>query len=261
MRKFQFFVSTVALAAMLLSACGGTIPTPAVMMDKPTEAMMDKATATPEAMMSNDTATPDAMMKATATPDAMMKATATPDAMMNETATPSAMMDTTTPEAMMDATTPGAMMNDAAWFGATFTDASSGKTFSIDDYKGKVVLVETMAVWCTTCKQQQDNIKAFHTQLGMQSDLVTVSLDIDPNENLDTLKAYVNKTGFDWMYAVSPADVSREIAKLYGDQFLNPPSTPMLIIDRKGVAHPLPFGVKSADDLSKAVDQYLKDGM
>ncbi|MCK7526838.1 MAG: hypothetical protein MZV64_59190 [Ignavibacteriales bacterium] len=37
-----------------------------------------------------------------------------------------------------------------------------------------------------------------------------------------------------------PADVSREIASLYGDQFLNPPSTPMLIIDRKGVAHPLP---------------------
>jgi len=35
----------------------------------------------------------------------------------------------------------------------------------------------------------------------------------------------------------------------------------MLLIDRKGVAHPLPFGIKSADDLSKVVDMYLKEGM
>lgn len=250
MRKIQFLCSTFVLAAVLLSACGGMTPTPEVMMDKPTEVMMDKpteammdqATVTPEAMMSNETATPDAMMKDAATPDTMVDPAATPDA-------------------MMDATTPEAMMQDPAWYGASITDASTGKTFSINDYKGKVILVETMAVWCTTCKQQQDNIKAFHAQLGMKDDFVTVSLDIDPNENLDTLKAYVNKTGFDWMFAVSSADVSREIAKLYGDQFINPPSAPILIIDRKGVAHPLPFGIKSADDLSKAVDQYLKEGM
>ena len=241
MRKFQFFVSAAALAAIFLNACSGTTPTPAAMMDTPIEAMM-----------SNYTVTPSAMMGVTSTPGAMMKEHATSGTMMNATATPAAMMGVTTPGAMMDAT---------AWFGATFTDASTGKTFNINDYKGKVVLVETMAVWCTTCKQQQDNIKAFHTQMGLQNDLVTVSLDIDPNENLDTLKTYVGKTGFDWMYAVSPADVSREIAKLYGDQFLNPPSTPMLLIDRKGVAHPLPFGIKSADDLSKVVDMYLKEGM
>jgi cytochrome oxidase Cu insertion factor (SCO1/SenC/PrrC family) len=250
MRKIQFLFSTVVLAAVLLSACGGMTPTPEVMMDKPTEVMMDKPT---EAMKDQATATPEAMMSnETTTPDAMMKDAATPDAMMNETATPEAMMDAATPEAMMEA---------PAWYDASLTDASTGKTFSINDYKGKVVLVETMAVWCTTCKQQQDNIKAFHAQLGMMDDFVTVSLDIDSNENLDTLKAYVNKTGFDWIYAVSPADVSREIAKLYGDQFLNPPSAPILIIDRKGVAHPLPFGVKSADDLLKAVEMYLKEGM
>ena len=248
MRKIQFLTGLAILMSVVLSACGAAAPTPAAMMAKPTDAMMDNSTATPEAMMGNETSTPNAMMNAAATPVAMM----------NETATPEAMMGAATAEPMMGATTPGAMMDAAAWFGATFTDASTGKTFNINDYKGKVVLVETMAVWCTTCKQQQDNIKAFHTQLGMQNDLVTVSLDIDPNENLDTLKTYVGKTGFDWMYAVSPADVSREIAKLYGDQFLNPPSTPMLVIDRKGVAHPLPFGIKSADDLSKVVDMYLK---
>jgi thiol-disulfide isomerase/thioredoxin len=223
MRKFQFLTSLVILTSILLSACGAAAPTPEVMMDKPTEAMMDKETATPDAMMPKETATPDNMMKETAAPDAMME-------------------------------TP-------AWYQVALTDAASGKTFSIHELKGKVILVETLAQWCSNCKKQQGEVKKLHEMLGMKDDFVSIGLDIDPNENAADLKDYVMNNGFDWLYAVSPAEVSREIAKLYGDQFLNPPSTPILIIDRKGVAHPLPFGIKSADDLFKVVDQYLKEGM
>jgi hypothetical protein len=48
---------------------------------------------------------------------------------------------------------------------------------------------------------------------------------------------------------------------LFGNQFLNPPSTPMLIIDRKGGVHPLPFGIKTAEDLQKALEPFLSDSM
>ncbi len=244
---FSLFLSL----AFVLTACGGPI-------------------ATPEAMMSHDTATPDAMMQneATSTPDTMMMhETPTPDTMMmHDTATPDTMMmhETPTPDAMMtqDAmSTPGAMMEPPAWFSAQLTEAHSGQPFNIQDFSGKVVLVESMAVWCTNCLAQQQQIKDLHTAMGMRDDFVSVSLDIDPNENTDVLKAYLAKTGFDWKYAVASVDVAREIGKLYGDQFLNPPSTPILIIDRHGEAHPLPFGIKSADDLMKAVQPYLDGSM
>jgi thiol-disulfide isomerase/thioredoxin len=262
MLKTQIRFAFVSLA-LLLSACGNVTPTPKTMME---------STATPDTMM-HDTATPDTMMQATATPDAMMHDTATPDAMMHDTATPDAMMhDTATPDAMMhDTATPDAMMHDTAtpdammalpgWFGAALTDARTGGSFSINDFKGKVVLVETMAVWCTNCLAQQNEIKALHDKLGMQPDFVSISLDIDPNENRDTLKAYLDKTSFDWAYAVAPVDVVREIGSLYTAQFLNPTSTPILIVDRHGVAHPLPFGIKNAADLFKAVDMYLREGV
>jgi hypothetical protein len=94
--------------------------------------------------------------------------------------------------------------------------------------------------------------------LGQRNDYVSLSLDIDPNENAADLKAYTAKNGFDWQYAVAPAAVAREIGQLYGDQFLNPPSTPVLIIDRQGEAHPLPFGVKSAQTLQDALSPYLQ---
>ncbi|HMB25203.1 MAG TPA: TlpA disulfide reductase family protein, partial [Anaerolineales bacterium] len=181
--------------------------------------------------------------EAMTTEDSMM----TDDAMMTE----EPMM---TEDAMMDAPD----LLSKSWFGTSLKDVRSGESFTIDDFKGKVVLVETMAVWCTTCYQQQNEIKALHESLGMRDDFVSISLDIDPNEDDSTLTAYTQKnSGFDWKYAVAGADVAREIGKTYGDQFLNPPSAPIFVIDRKGVAHPLPFGVKSAEDLMKAIQPYL----
>ncbi len=35
----------------------------------------------------------------------------------------------------------------------------------------------------------------------------------------------------------------------------------MLIIDRKGVAHPLPFGIKSAEELLQALQPFLDEAM
>ncbi|MBI2331669.1 MAG: TlpA family protein disulfide reductase [Chloroflexi bacterium] len=192
----------------------------------------------------------DAMMDKS-TEEAMM----TEDAMMTEEAM---MHETPTAEAMM---TEEAMMESPAWYGVSLTDVQTGTVFSIQDFEGKVVLVETMAVWCPTCQKQQTQIKEVHSQLGMRDDLVTVSLDIDPNEDASVLKSYLDQNGFDWLYAVSPVDATNEIAATLGDQFLNPPSAPMFVIDRHGVAHPLPFGLKSADEIVKFIQPFLDENM
>jgi len=73
------------------------------------------------------------------------------------------------------------------------------------------------------------------------------------------LTDYVRKNGFDWLYAVASVEMIDEISLLYGPQFLNPPSTPMLIIDKNGAAHPLNFGIKSAEELMDYVLQYLEE--
>lgn len=189
-----------------------------------TEAMMEKETPTADAMMAKETPTGEAMMQ-------------------DETATPEVMMES------------------LAWYSISLNDARTGQAFSIESLKGKVILVETMAVWCSNCLKQQGEVKALHENLGQRDDFVSIGLDIDPNENEAQLKDYVEAKGFNWLYAVSPADVSREIASLHGDQFLNPPSTPILVIDRHGIAHPMPFGFKSADDLLKFIQPFLDESM
>ena len=240
--KFQkVLLFTVIALSMVLSACAPAKsdtamtdkPTAVVVMVKSTEEMMEKPA---EEMMEKPT---EAMNDSTDATDKEMHATPTMDAMMAESTT-------------------AVMMETPAWFGTTLTNVINGETFTINDFKGKLILVETMAQWCPTCKKQQLQVKTLLEQLGMPADLIIIALDIDPNENGDTLKTYATGNGFDWIYAVVPADVSREIGNLYGDQFLNPPSTPILIIDQKGEAHPLPFGLKNAEELMKAIEPYLK---
>ncbi len=212
-----------------VSACGGTSTDT---MEKPEDTMMEEKPAEESMAEPHDK---------TMTDDTMAKSS-------DETRAE----DTKTDDAMIEA---------PAWFGVSLTNVQSGEAFTINDLKGKVVLVETMAIWCSNCKKQQGQVKDLHALLGKRDGFVSLGLDIDPNEDSASLKSYIDANGFDWYYAVSPADVSREISSLYGAQFLNPPSTPMLIIDRKGVAHPLPFGIKSADDLMQALQPFLDEGM
>ncbi len=263
LKRLKLYGLTLAASAAL-AACAPAQTPEAMMAETPTamtdtmkpesgDAMMAQ---TPDAMTAQDAMTDTMMAK---TPDAMMAQDAMTDTMMAET--PDAMMAQDTMTDTMMAATPDAMMAMPGWFSAPLTEATSGATFTIQDFKGKVVLVETMAIWCSTCLSQQKEVKALHALLGERDDFVSVGIDVDINENLAGLKAYVAKNSFDWTYTVAAPDVAREIGNLYGAQFLNPPSAPMFIIDRHGEVQPLPFGVKSAADLQKALEPFLNDAM
>ena len=246
------------------------------MMDKSDTMMDNSGTMTDTTMNQSDTMTDtmmddsgtmtDTMMNqsATMTDTTMDKSDTMTDTMMNQSDT---MTDTQHESGeMMGNDESGEMMNKdesmmaPAWFSTELTNVNTGETFKIADFKGKVVLVEDIAVWCSTCFKQQGEVKALHGLLGVRDDLVSVVLDVDPNEDEAILKAYTAKNGFDWIYAVAPPETAREIGQLYGGQFLNPPSAPMLIIDRQGEVHLLPFGVKDAQTLEKALEPFLNQG-
>ena len=226
--KLQWFTRSLILIPLALAACAPVMvkeampEKPVEKMEKPTEVMMEKTADTMEKPASD-----------------MQKPT---DAMMEKQA------DT--------------MMESPKWFNESLTNVSNGQTFKVADYKGKVVLVEALAQWCSNCKQQQKQVLELHKKLGENPDFVSIGLDIDPNENGVDLKKYIESNGFSWTYAVAPAEVSNELASLYGTQFLNPPSTPMLLIDRDGKVTVLPLGtIKSSSDLYQTIEPLLKAGM
>ncbi len=146
---------------------------------------------------------------------------------------------------VVDATVP----ERPEWFGLELTDVLTGEPFTMNDFDGKVVLLETMAIWCPTCRSQGDEVRRLHELLGDPADLVSVSLDVDMGEDAEMLKQYAETLGYDWHFAVAPLLVARALGNLYSAQYLNPPVSPMLIIDRDGNVLGLPYGLKSAESL------------
>lgn len=222
----KILVSVITML-FVISACAPAAPTHEAMMETPTEAMMDKPT----------------------------------DDMMG---TPTEEMMATTTEAMEPMATEA--MEDKAMVSPDFIDASltnigTGESFKISDFAGKVVLIENLAMWCPTCLKQQEQVKLLHEQLGEDSGLVSIGFDVDQNEKAEDLKKYIEGNGFDWYYAIPSLEVVREIANLYGANFLNPPMTPVLIVDRHGVVHPMNMGLKSAEDLKMFIEPFLSEGM
>jgi cytochrome oxidase Cu insertion factor (SCO1/SenC/PrrC family) len=160
----------------------------------------------------------------------------------------------TTPEPAIVSTTTA---TTPAWFDMELTDAQTGETFTMNDYAGKVILLETMAIWCPNCTVQGNEVRNLHEALGNPDDLISVSLDVDINEDSASLKEYAYGFGFDWHFAIAPLEVARALGNLYTAQYLNPPLSPMLIIDRDGNVHHLEYGIKDAEALQKIVEPYL----
>ena len=100
------------------------------------------------------------------------------------------------------------------WFNMPLTDVQTGKTFTMNDYAGKVVLLETMAIWCPNCIVQAGQVQKLHQALGNPEDLISVTLDVDSNEDEAMLKKYVDEWGLDWHFAVAPLLVQTRAWKL-----------------------------------------------
>ncbi len=143
------------------------------------------------------------------------------------------------------------------WFKVPLTDVQTNQTFTIDDFSGKVVLIETIAEWCPTCLIQQNETSKLQHLLGNRPDVVSISLDVDSNEDAASLQAYAKEYKFDSRFAIAPLQVERALGNLYSAEYLNPPLAPMLLIDRKGKVYSLPYGVKNAGSLQKTIEPFL----
>jgi thiol-disulfide isomerase/thioredoxin len=126
------------------------------------------------------------------------------------------------------------------------TDVRSGETFTLAELAADgPVLVETMAIWCTTCRAQMREVVAAH---GM-AEFISVGIDVDPNERPDDLAAYVQDQGFDWPFVKADGVLVDLLTDRFGFGVTNPPSTPTFVVTADGI-RALEFNrVRSAQEL------------
>ena len=145
---------------------------------------------------------------------------------------------------------------DDVWRTASLRDVVTNQEFRIADLEGKIVAIEAMAIWCTTCRVQQGEAQAALDQVD-SPDVVYISLDVDPNERAADLAQYAQREGFSWRFVIASPEVSRSLAATFGDQILSPPATPLVILGPDGELIEQHIGIKSAGDLAAVLRENL----
>ena len=134
------------------------------------------------------------------------------------------------------------------WLALELTDAATGETFTLASLAGGVVAIEPMAVWCSNCKAQQDDVKRAYKKIA-DLGVTYLSLGVDPGEDASTLARYADQRGYGWTFSPAPKALSRELRDLFGPQILSPPSTPLIVLDAAGEVVYQGFGFHSPDEL------------
>ncbi len=138
-----------------------------------------------------------------------------------------------------------------AWQDIELTDARTGETFTLGGLEGKTVYVEPMATWCVNCRRQLQNVRA--AQEDLPEDVVVVALSVEGNLPNETLAAYAEKEGFDFVFAVAPVDLLQRLVETFGRAITSPPSTPHFVLYPDGSHSELATGSKSPEAILQFV--------
>ncbi len=130
----------------------------------------------------------------------------------------------------------------------TLTDLS-GKTVSLDDYLGSVVLVNLWATWCPPCKDEMPALQTFYENYKADG---FVLIAINQEETLETVQPFVEEFGLTFPVWL---DENYQAEREFNTMSL--PSS--FLIDRTGRVRLMWVGGVSEKFLEKYVTQIIKE--
>jgi thiol-disulfide isomerase/thioredoxin len=120
----------------------------------------------------------------------------------------------------------------------------SGQEVSLDQYKGKVVMLDFWATWCGPCRMSMPILE--NIQKEYSNDLTLLAINLQ--EPRDGVRDFVREQG---IHSRVLLDESGKIGETYGAG-----SIPMqVLIDRQGVVRYIVFGVRAASELRGMINK------
>ena len=72
-----------------------------------------------------------------------------------------------------------------------------GRTVSLDDYSGKVIVISFWATWCTPCKAEMPHLQTMFHEYKEQG-FVVLSISVDEARNEPQVKSTIRAGGYDF---------------------------------------------------------------
>jgi thiol-disulfide isomerase/thioredoxin len=115
----------------------------------------------------------------------------------------------------------------ADWRTAPVEDVRTGEQFTIGGHDVPVV-VHTFAVWCGSCRTQQNHLAEFHD--SYDGDVVGIDLNVDENEGPERIREHLDEHGHDWHFGVSPPGLTRALVDEFSPKLASGPGSPVVVI-------------------------------
>lgn len=127
-------------------------------------------------------------------------------------------------------------------------ETTEGERISLEDLKGKVVLLDVMSTTCSGCEEVLQIMDKLYP--SYREDVVFISVSVDPADTMEVLRSFREEKGIDWILA---SDVNREIFTRYGITQI----PKLYIIDREGRITYEHLGPPKEEDLEEALKSTL----
>lgn len=136
------------------------------------------------------------------------------------------------------------------WRTVELEDVTGGERFTVAEMD-EPVFVHPFAVWCSTCKRQNDELDRFQRNSGRE----IVQLNIGADENTDDVADYAESNGYtsQMKFAVAPTGVSGALADEFGVTAVSPPQSPVILVCPDGTTAEL-SKLADPDELADAID-------
>lgn len=137
------------------------------------------------------------------------------------------------------------------WLTTELTDACSGETFTLADFAGTTLFIESMATWCGECYEQLSRVQDAAAQIpaAEREEIVLVALSSEVNLPREDLARYAAETGFPMIFAVMSEAMLKAMVDDVGREVAIPPAMPHLIVAPDGTIGELHTGGSSAEEL------------
>lgn len=149
----------------------------------------------------------------------------------------------------------GAQLNEPAP-SFSFTTLQ-GKTMRSEEMKGKVVLLDFWASWCSPCIEKFEIVKQIEQQVG--DGLAIIAINVDEQRYIPFAKQIIEKHKLPWPHVINGQGENDTVWKTFGGISGNGLMTPLyVLIDRSGQVRYAGHGGSDLAEVRAKIEELLR---